>query len=157
MIIEDNLLIFLSQEEVKGKNKLEPRLIGVTKDAILRLDEKTKEILKTWPLAHIKRWASNQNVFTIDFGEYEDGLYSVQTPEGNKIAEMIAGYIDVICRNKRMANKRHTDNDKEPGQWRQSVIFDQDDGGLNEKEDKNRKDQLSEPQQLEVSFCNKIF
>ena len=28
---------------MKGKNRLVPRLLGVTKDSVLRLDEKTKE------------------------------------------------------------------------------------------------------------------
>jgi talin len=38
---------FLVKEKMKGKNRLVPRLLGVTKDSVLRLDEKTKEILKT--------------------------------------------------------------------------------------------------------------
>ena len=29
---------------MKGKNKLVPRLLGITKESILRLDEKTKEV-----------------------------------------------------------------------------------------------------------------
>ena len=91
---------FSPQEQVKGRNKLEHRLLGVTKSAVLRLDEKSKEILKEWPLAQVKRWAATQNIFTIDFGEYQDGFYSVQTPEGDKISEIIAGYIDIICKDK---------------------------------------------------------
>ena len=41
------------QEKMKGRNKMVPRLLGVTKDSVLRLDEKTKEILKTWPLTTV--------------------------------------------------------------------------------------------------------
>ena len=40
------------QEKLKGRNKLVPRLLGVTKEAVLRLDEKTKEILKDWAADH---------------------------------------------------------------------------------------------------------
>ena len=29
---------------MRGKNKLVPRLLGVTKESILRVDEKTKEV-----------------------------------------------------------------------------------------------------------------
>ena len=86
---------------MKGKNKLEPRLLGITKDAVLRLDERTKETLKTWPLEQVKRWAATQNIFTIDFGEYQDGFYSVQTPDGDKISELIAGYVDIIVKNRK--------------------------------------------------------
>lgn len=38
------ILIFFFQEKMKGKNKLVPRLLGVTKESILRVDEKTKEV-----------------------------------------------------------------------------------------------------------------
>ena len=81
---------------MKGKNKLEPRLLGVTKDGVLRLDERTKEIMQRWPLEQVKRWAATQNIFTIDFGDYSQGFYSVQTPDGDKISEMVSGYIDLM-------------------------------------------------------------
>jgi len=34
----------LFQEKLKGKNKMVPRLLGVTKDSVVRVDEKTKEV-----------------------------------------------------------------------------------------------------------------
>lgn len=33
-----------------------------------------------------------------DFGDYQDGYYSVQTTEGEQIAQLIAGYIDIILK-----------------------------------------------------------
>ena len=72
--------------------------MGITKDGILRLDERTKEIMQTWPLEQVKRWAATQNIFTIDFGDYSEGFYSVQTPDGDKISEIVAGYIDLIAK-----------------------------------------------------------
>ncbi|RWS15528.1 talin-1-like protein [Dinothrombium tinctorium] len=92
---------FLVKEKVKGKNKLVPRLLGVTKDSVLRLDERTKEILKTWPLTTVKRWAASPNSFTLDFGDYSDSYYSVQTTEGEQISQLIAGYIDIILKRKK--------------------------------------------------------
>lgn len=56
---------YLVKEKMKGKNKLVPRLLGVTKDSVLRLDEKTKETLKTWPLTTVRRWAASPNTFTL--------------------------------------------------------------------------------------------
>ena len=29
---------------MKGKNKLQPRLLGITKDSVVRVDAKTKEV-----------------------------------------------------------------------------------------------------------------
>ena len=85
------LSLFLNQEKLRQRNKLVPRLLGVTKDSVLRLDEKTKEILKTWPLTTVRRWAASPNVFTLDFGDYQDQYYSVQTTEGEQISQLIAG------------------------------------------------------------------
>ncbi|XP_068208058.1 talin-2-like [Palaemon carinicauda] len=89
---------FLVKEKMAGKNKLVPRLLGITKDSVLRLDEKTKEILKTWPLTTVRRWAASPNTFTLDFGDYSDQYYSVQTPDGEQISQLIAGYIDIIMK-----------------------------------------------------------
>jgi talin len=38
------ITFFLVKEKVKGKNKLVPRLLGITKEAVVRVDEKTKEV-----------------------------------------------------------------------------------------------------------------
>ncbi|CAG7831157.1 unnamed protein product, partial [Allacma fusca] len=91
---------FLVKEKMQSKNKLVPRLLGVTKDSVLRLDERTKDILKVWPLTTVRRWAASPNTFTLDFGDYSDQYYSVQTPEGEQIAQLIAGYIDIILKKK---------------------------------------------------------
>ena len=32
------------QEKMKGKNKLVPRLLGITKESVVRVDAKTKEV-----------------------------------------------------------------------------------------------------------------
>ena len=95
-----------------------PRLLGVTKDSVLRLDEKTKEILKTWPLTTVRRWAASPNVFTLDFGDYQDQYYSVQTNEGEQISALIAGYIDIIL-------KRRT-NDSGPEEGKDGEIMETD-------------------------------
>jgi talin len=36
----------------------------------------------------------------LDFGDYSDQYYSVQTTEGEQIAQLIAGYIDIILKKK---------------------------------------------------------
>lgn len=96
---------FLVKEKMHGKNKLVPRLLGVTKNSVLRLDERTKEILKTWPLTTVRRWGASPNTFTLDFGDYADQYYSVQTTEAEQIVQLIAGYIDIIMKKKQ--NKDH--------------------------------------------------
>uniref|UniRef100_A0A5F9CM20 Talin 1 n=1 Tax=Oryctolagus cuniculus TaxID=9986 RepID=A0A5F9CM20_RABIT len=89
---------FLVKEKMKGKNKLVPRLLGITKECVMRVDEKTKEVIQEWNLTNIKRWAASPKSFTLDFGDYQDGYYSVQTTEGEQIAQLIAGYIDIILK-----------------------------------------------------------
>jgi len=104
---------FLVKEKQKGRNKLVPRLLGVTKDSVLRLDEKTKEILKTWPLTTVRRWAASPNVFTLDFGDYQDQYYSVQTTEGEQISALIAGYIDIILKRRQRKERFGEDGNEE--------------------------------------------
>ena len=55
----------LPQEKMKGRNKLVPRLLGITRESIMRVDENTKEVLKTWPLTTVRRWAASPNSFTL--------------------------------------------------------------------------------------------
>lgn len=57
--------ILPSQEKMKGKNKLVPRLLGITKESVMRVDEKTKEVLQEWPLTTVKRWAASPKSFTL--------------------------------------------------------------------------------------------
>lgn len=112
---------FLVKEKMKGRNRLVPRLLGVTKDSVLRLDEKTKEILKTWPLTTVRRWAASPNVFTLDFGDYQDQYYSVQTPEGEQISALIAGYIDIILK-RRTCKERFGEDGNEEEAMEESFI-----------------------------------
>lgn len=58
-----NLLVM--QEKLRGRNKLVPRLLGITRESIMRVDENTKEVLKTWPLTTVRRWAASPNSFTL--------------------------------------------------------------------------------------------
>ena len=101
------------QEKMRGRNRLVPRLLGVTKESVLRLDEKTKEILKTWPLTTVRRWAASPNVFTLDFGDYQDQYYSVQTTEGEQISQLIAGYIDIILKRRQKKERFGDDGNEE--------------------------------------------
>lgn len=91
---------FLVKEEMKGKSKLVPRILGVTKDSVLRLDERSKEIIQTWPLTSVRRWGASPHTFTLDFGDYSDRYYSVQTTEAEQILQLISGYIDIIMKKK---------------------------------------------------------
>ena len=73
------------QEKSSGKNKLVPRLLGINKESIVRVDERSKDVrkmnffyrsttigifwffqfLQVWPLTHVKRWTASPNTFTL--------------------------------------------------------------------------------------------
>ncbi|CAB0031459.1 unnamed protein product [Trichogramma brassicae] len=112
---------FLVKEKLRGKNKLVPRLLGVTKDSVLRLDEKTKEILKTWPLTTVRRWGASPNTFTLDFGDYSDQYYSVQTTEAEQILQLISGYIDIILKKQKAKDHFGIEGDEESSMVEDSV------------------------------------
>ncbi|XP_050295854.1 talin-1 isoform X2 [Anthonomus grandis grandis] len=112
---------FLVKEKMKGKNKLVPRLLGITKDSVLRLDEKTKETMQTWPLTTVRRWGASPNTFTLDFGDYSDQYYSVQTTEAEQIQQIIAGYIDIILKKKQAKDHFGIDGDEGSTMFEESV------------------------------------
>eukprot|EP00076_Gallus_gallus_P014032 XP_015132714.1 talin-1 isoform X1 [Gallus gallus] len=112
---------FLVKEKMKGKNKLVPRLLGITKECVMRVDEKTKEVIQEWSLTNIKRWAASPKSFTLDFGDYQDGYYSVQTTEGEQIAQLIAGYIDIILKKKKSKDHFGLEGDEESTMLEDSV------------------------------------
>ncbi|XP_072138300.1 talin-2 [Mobula birostris] len=112
---------FLVKEKMKGKNKLVPRLLGVTKDSVMRVDEKTKEVMQEWPLTTVKRWAASPKSFTLDFGEYQESYYSVQTTEGEQISQLIAGYIDIILKKKQSKDRFGLEGDEESTMLEESV------------------------------------
>ncbi|KAM6902474.1 talin-1 [Xenentodon cancila] len=112
---------FLVKEKMKGKNKLVPRLLGITKESVMRVDEKTKEVIQEWNLTNIKRWAASPKSFTLDFGDYQDGYYSVQTTEGEQIAQLIAGYIDIILKKKKSKDHFGLAGDEESTMLEDSV------------------------------------
>eukprot|EP01113_Clastostelium_recurvatum_P003589 TRINITY_DN1156_c0_g1_i1.p1 TRINITY_DN1156_c0_g1~~TRINITY_DN1156_c0_g1_i1.p1 ORF type:complete len:1044 (+),score=272.67 TRINITY_DN1156_c0_g1_i1:98-3229(+) len=73
-------------------------LLGFSRMRILVLTAKDKRFLLDTPLSHLRRWAYNpQNqIFTLDFGDYEEGVFSFFTPQGESISQYLSDYIDFI-------------------------------------------------------------
>jgi talin len=94
------ITFFTVKEKVKGKNKMITRLLGITRECVMRMDERTKEVLKTWPLTTVRRWVASENSFTLDFGDYAE-YYTAKTNESDAISQLIAGYIDIILKKRR--------------------------------------------------------
>ena len=61
------MTFFLVREPKKKwtTTKLVPRLLGITKNAVIRLDEKSKEVIQEWPLDHIQSYYNSENFFTL--------------------------------------------------------------------------------------------
>uniref|UniRef100_A0A672N213 Talin-2 n=1 Tax=Sinocyclocheilus grahami TaxID=75366 RepID=A0A672N213_SINGR len=112
---------FLVKEKMKSKNKLVPRLLGITKESVMRVDEKTKDVIQEWPLTTVKRWAASPKSFTLDFGEYQESYFSVQTTEGEQISQLIAGYIDIILKKKQSKDRFGLEGDEEATMLEESV------------------------------------
>ncbi|KAL3315250.1 Talin-1 [Cichlidogyrus casuarinus] len=120
------ITFFLVKEKVKGKSKLIPRLLGVSKDSVIRMDEKTKEILKIWPLTSVYKIAASQNAFTMDFGEYSpDEYYTAQTTEGEHISQLISGYIDISLKKQKARDQPGDQADEEAAMFIETVACEQ--------------------------------
>lgn len=59
------MAVLFVQEKMKSKNKLVPRLLGITKESVMRVDERTKDVVQEWPLTTVKRWAASPKSFTL--------------------------------------------------------------------------------------------
>ncbi|KAJ3049223.1 Talin-1 [Rhizophlyctis rosea] len=89
----------------KRKNKTVPVLLGVTKQSVVRMDVETKEMKEEWRLTKLRRWAASKGSFTLDLGDYANDYYTVETGEGEQISALIAGYIDIILKKRKEAEK----------------------------------------------------
>ncbi|TPX31993.1 hypothetical protein SmJEL517_g04801 [Synchytrium microbalum] len=107
------ITFFLVKERAEKKSKLVEVLLGVTKESVVRLDVESKDVIKTWRLTQLRRWAASPNSFTLDFGDYADAYYSVLTTEGEQISQLIAGYIDIILKKKKAADRQVPDEEEE--------------------------------------------
>lgn len=110
------ITLFNIQERDKKSKKLFKKLLGFTRDSIIRMDEDCKQIEVTWPLNHLRRWAASSDTFTLDFGSHEDDYVTVITKEGEQMSAIIAGYIDILLKKQRDTGVVVDDDNTEIGQ-----------------------------------------
>ena len=53
------------QEKIPGRNKLRPVLVGISREGVLRLDKKTKAVLKVWPLTTVRSYVATPSSFSL--------------------------------------------------------------------------------------------
>ncbi|KAH3758112.1 actin binding protein [Pelomyxa schiedti] len=92
-----------------GRHQKE-ELFGVTRDAIVRMDPVTMDVIKRYPLAHVKR-CGGVDTFTVDFGNYDTDYLVMMTNQAGEISKLIAGYIDLIVKMRTEASKPPVDTD----------------------------------------------
>ena len=114
------------EEKVVSKKNAPPKWvpvrIGITRKTILLLDIKTYEILKEWPIVKIKRWSASDQSFTLDFGDWEDEYFTCKTRQGGEIAQQLAGYIDIILKQRRQAPNVRPDDDAAVAKVTQTAV-----------------------------------
>ncbi|KAL6623811.1 hypothetical protein LY90DRAFT_642358 [Neocallimastix californiae] len=97
---------FLVKEKNAKKKKLIPILLGVTKNSVLRVNPETKEVMEEWQLKQLKNWKYNPTTFSIDFGQYREEEYVVETDQGCDIAKLINDYIKLLTKMKNKVEKK---------------------------------------------------
>ena len=107
------------EEKVQVKKNVPPKWVfirvGITRKSFLVMDDKTYEVLKEWPIHKIKRWSASDVGFTLDLGDWEDEYLVCRTRKGGEIAQQLAGYIDIILKQKRQAPNLRTEDDAQIG------------------------------------------
>ncbi|KAI1729780.1 FERM central domain-containing protein [Ditylenchus destructor] len=102
----------VKERESPTERRLTRRLFGINKDCVMSVDRKSKIVLKSWPLEQIRRWAASPTTFNIDFGDYAEGYYSVQTFEGEKMKKILGNYIDIILKKSQIVDHTGIEGDE---------------------------------------------
>ena len=84
-----------------------PYKLGFTAEKIIKYQADAKVILKEYKYTTLRKWVFTDHDITLDFGEYEEGGPMVcVTPQGEEIASLIAGYIDILVRTTKALGKK---------------------------------------------------
>lgn len=73
----------------------ERRLIGITNDYLIILDEHTRKKLNVWPYTNIRGWRFTPRTLDFDFGEYAETEYHLYTTEAKQIQFLMNAYINL--------------------------------------------------------------
>jgi talin len=57
-----------------------------------------QEILREFPLIHLRQYASTPTEVVLDFGKYSDEWIRFFTPDGKAIIQLLSGYIEIISK-----------------------------------------------------------
>lgn len=66
------ITLWTVREKVPKKRKLQEVLLGLTREAVVRIDIETRVVLSSFPIKHVRRWAAGTNSFTLDYGQYKN-------------------------------------------------------------------------------------
>jgi hypothetical protein len=97
---------------LKGKKPvLVPIRLGFTATHIQKMSNDCKAIVKQHTYDHLRKWQYSDLDLTLDFGEFDEAPWVVNTTFGEEIASLIAGYIDILVR----INKQAVPDEAEGG------------------------------------------
>eukprot|EP01133_Synstelium_polycarpum_P001416 gene1416-1640_t len=91
--------------KMRERKKMIDMTLGITRESMMLMVDETKEVIKSHPLKHIRRWAATEKTFTLDFGDHESEYLIVNHPSPDDIATLISGYIDIIMKSRRDTTK----------------------------------------------------
>ncbi|KYR00680.1 filopodin [Tieghemostelium lacteum] len=108
--------------KIRDRKKLVDHILGVTREQLILMLTETKEVLKSYPLKHIRRWAATEKSFTLDFGDHETEYLILHTMNPESISQLISGYIEIIMKSRRDATKTIDVEDTSIGQVEQVAV-----------------------------------
>jgi len=100
------------EKNKKNKTVAVPIMLGFTATEILLMSEDCKQTFKTFTYGYLRKWNYRDHELILDFGEFNpEGPIVFTTDQGQEIASLIAGYIDILVR----INKSTGDDLKDKG------------------------------------------
>ena len=89
------LQIFFVKEGLSDK-KVKPVILGISREAILRMDIETLEVISQHSLSEVTRISANQNNLIIDYSTADASFYQCRTNQAQYITEIFNGMIKAI-------------------------------------------------------------
>ena len=83
---------FVVKEIIKGMWKQKQKVLGISKNSVILIDFKTKEILNEFELVSIRRWKAYEGLFTMDLGDGQSEMSQLkfETKQGIAISDILA-------------------------------------------------------------------
>eukprot|EP01117_Protostelium_nocturnum_P016167 TRINITY_DN6349_c0_g1_i6.p1 TRINITY_DN6349_c0_g1~~TRINITY_DN6349_c0_g1_i6.p1 ORF type:complete len:162 (-),score=39.37 TRINITY_DN6349_c0_g1_i6:216-701(-) len=95
----DEVHVFPCVLEDRTSKKKKKLSLEMNVDSITLIDGTS--VMKSYPIFHLRRWASSTLTLTLDFGEWEDEYVALGTNKGDEISKLLSKLTEAVIAERR--------------------------------------------------------